>query len=75
MLELIHASPFYEITALISLAALLGFFGLMLRQPMIVSFIAVGVIAGPSVLGLVRSYEQIELLANWASRSCCFSSA
>lgn len=61
--ELIHASPFYELTALIALAALVGFLGLLLRQPMIVSFIAVGVLAGPSALGIVQSHEHIELLA------------
>src|SRR6056297_2260974 len=52
-LAFIHASPFYELTALIALAALIGFVGILLRQPMIVSFIAVGVLAGPSALDLV----------------------
>jgi len=61
--EWIHASPFYELTALIALAAIIGFVGLLLRQPMIVSFIAVGVLAGPSALGIVQSHEHIELLA------------
>lgn len=59
----IHASPFYELTALLTLAALVGFVGLLLRQPMIVSFIAVGVLAGPSALGIVQSHENIQLLA------------
>jgi Kef-type K+ transport system membrane component KefB len=62
-LDFIHASPFYELTALITLAAVVGFIGLLLRQPMIVSFIAVGVLAGPSALGIVQSHEHIELLA------------
>jgi len=62
-LAFIHASPFYELTALIALAALIGFVGILLRQPMIVSFIAVGVLAGPSALDLVQSHEHIELLA------------
>jgi Kef-type K+ transport system membrane component KefB len=59
----IHASPFYELTALIVLAAFIGFFGVLLRQPMIVSFIAVGVLAGPSALNIVQSHAHIELLA------------
>jgi Kef-type K+ transport system membrane component KefB len=63
MIEWIHSSPFYELTVLIAIAAVIGFFGLILRQPMIVSFITVGVIAGPSALGIVQSYEHIELLA------------
>ncbi|MEQ8508863.1 MAG: cation:proton antiporter [Rhodospirillaceae bacterium] len=62
-LSFLHASPFYELTALIALAAIIGSVGLLLRQPMIVSFIAVGVLAGPSVLGIVKSHEHIELLA------------
>jgi Kef-type K+ transport system membrane component KefB len=60
---LVHASPFYEFAALLVLAAAIGFAGQLLRQPLIVGFIAVGVIAGPSVLGIVRSHESIELLA------------
>ncbi len=62
-LSFIHASPFYELTALIALVAVVGFIGVLLRQPMIVSFISVGVLAGPSALGIVESREHIELLA------------
>lgn len=58
-----HASPFYELTALLTLAALLGFVGMLLRQPMVVSFIAVGVLAGPSGFDLVQSRQNIDLLA------------
>ncbi len=54
---------FYEIAALLVLAAAVGFVGLMLRQPLIVSFIAVGIIAGPSALDIARSDEYIDLLA------------
>ena len=45
------------------LAAVVGFLGIILRQPLIVSFIAVGLIAGPSALDLVRSAEKISLLS------------
>ena len=62
-LDFIHASPFYELTALIVLAAIIGFIGVLLHQPMIVSFIAVGILAGPSALGIIQSAEYIELLA------------
>jgi Kef-type K+ transport system membrane component KefB len=54
---------FYEIAALLVLAAGVGFVGLLLRQPLIVSFIAVGILAGPSVLNIAHSDEQIDLLA------------
>jgi len=53
-LSFIHVSPFYELTALLVLAAGIGFLGMFLRQPIIVSFIAVGVLAEPSALGIVK---------------------
>ncbi len=62
-LSFVHTSPFYELTALLVLAAAVGLIGLLLRQPMIVSFIAVGVLAGPSALDIVRLNENIGLLA------------
>lgn len=56
-------SSFGEIAALLAIAAGIGFVGQCLRQPPIVSFIAVGLIVGPSFLDLVRSGEKIDLLA------------
>lgn len=63
-LSFLHASQFNELTALLVLAALAGAVGLLLRQPMIVCFIAVGVLAGDAALGIVHSDENIELLAD-----------
>ncbi len=63
-LSIIHTVPFYEITSLIVLAALVGAVSLLLRQPMIVSFIAVGILAGPSVFDIVQSEEKVQLLAD-----------
>jgi Kef-type K+ transport system membrane component KefB len=63
MTNIIAISVFYEITALLVLAAGVGLVGLALRQPLIVSFIAVGILAGPSALHIARSSEYIELLA------------
>ncbi|MGE3744997.1 MAG: cation:proton antiporter [Sphingomonadaceae bacterium] len=62
-MEIIIQSTFGEIAALLVLAAIVGFLGIVLRQPLIVSFIAVGLLAGPSALGLVQSTEQIHLLS------------
>ncbi|MDX1572455.1 MAG: cation:proton antiporter family protein [Methylophaga sp.] len=62
-MALIEGSAFFELTALLALAAVAGLIGLLLRQPMIVSFIAVGVLAGPSALNIVQSHDNIELLA------------
>ncbi|UYV38300.1 cation:proton antiporter [Rhodobacteraceae bacterium D3-12] len=62
-MEVIVQSPFTEIAALLVMAAVIGFIGIILRQPLIVSFIVVGLIAGPSALDVVRSDEQISLLS------------
>lgn len=62
-MDVIVQSPFSEIAALLVMAAVIGFLGIILRQPLIVSFIAVGLIAGPSALDLVRSDEQISFLS------------
>lgn len=53
---------FYEVAALLLIAAVIGAVAIRLRQPLIVSFIAVGILVGP-VLGLVTAEEQIDLLA------------
>lgn len=63
MLEIVSTSVFYEVAALLVLAAAVGLVGVLLRQPLIVSFIAVGILAGPSVFGLAQSEEHINLLA------------
>jgi Kef-type K+ transport system membrane component KefB len=63
LIELVTQSTFTEITALMVLATVIGFIGLLMKQPLIVSFIAVGLIAGPSVLNIVHSKEQITLLS------------
>jgi Kef-type K+ transport system membrane component KefB len=57
------ANPFYEFAILIFLAALFGGLGQMLKQPLIVMFIALGIVVGPSLLDVVQSQAQIHLLA------------
>lgn len=56
-------TSFAEIAVLLVMAAAIGLLGTLLRQPLIVSFIAVGLIAGPSALDLVQSDAQIALLS------------
>lgn len=63
VLDFLHANPFYELTALLMLAAATGLFGILLKQPMVVTFIVVGILAGPSILGIVQSHENIDVLA------------
>ena len=57
-------NAFFEIAQILGLAALLGAFGQKLRQPLIIMFLATGILAGPSCLGIIESYEEIELLAH-----------
>lgn len=56
-------TSFAEVALLLVMAAGIGLVGILLRQPLIVSFIAVGLLAGPSALDVVHSDEQIELLS------------
>jgi Kef-type K+ transport system membrane component KefB/Trk K+ transport system NAD-binding subunit len=57
-------NPFAEIALTLLVAALVGALGTWLRQPLIVSFIAVGIFVGPTGIGLITGHEEIELLAS-----------
>ncbi len=59
----VFGDVFTEMAALLLMAAVIGAIGLRLRQPLIVAFIAVGVLVGPSVLGWVSANDQVDLLA------------
>jgi Kef-type K+ transport system membrane component KefB/Trk K+ transport system NAD-binding subunit len=61
---MIAGNAFVEIAAILGIATLTGIVGQKLRQPLIIMFLATGILAGPSVLGIIQSYEQIELLAH-----------
>jgi Kef-type K+ transport system membrane component KefB len=56
-------NTFYEIAAILGLAAVIGTIGQKLRQPLIIMFLATGIVAGPACLGIIASHQQIELLA------------
>jgi len=60
---MIFGNTFYEISAILGLAAVIGALGQKLRQPLIIMFLATGIVAGPACLGVIESHEQIELLA------------
>jgi Kef-type K+ transport system membrane component KefB len=57
------ADDFWVFAAVLALAAALALLGNLLRQPLIVAFIAVGILVGPVGLGLVSHEGVIELLA------------
>ena len=56
---------FTEMAVLLLIAAVVGALGISLRQPLIVAFIAVGILVGPSILGWVSADDQIDLLAQF----------
>jgi Kef-type K+ transport system membrane component KefB/Trk K+ transport system NAD-binding subunit len=58
-----ESKVFYEITSILAVAFAVGLVGTLLRQPLVVSFIAVGILVGPAGLNLVADFEQMELLA------------
>jgi Kef-type K+ transport system membrane component KefB len=52
-----------EFALLLLASAGAGFLALRMRQPLLIAYIAVGIIAGPAVLGWVTAHDQIDLLA------------
>ena len=54
---------FFEIGLVIISAALVGAVGYLLKQPLILAYIAAGVIIGPFGLGLVNDVHVIEIIA------------
>jgi len=57
-------NAFAEVAITLLAAAAVGALGAWLRQPLIVSFIAVGILVGPAGIAVVTRHEQIELLAS-----------
>ncbi len=54
---------FAEFALLLLICALAGALFVRLRQPVLIAYIVVGIVVGPSLLGLVGAHEQIDLLA------------
>jgi Kef-type K+ transport system membrane component KefB len=55
--------PFYEFAIILALATILGGIGQLFKQPLIVMFIALGIIVSPTVLDVIQSPKKIHLLA------------
>jgi Kef-type K+ transport system membrane component KefB len=56
-------ATFLEITIILALAAAIGLVALVLRQPLIVAFLVVGIVSGPGVLGIVQAHDYVALLS------------
>jgi Kef-type K+ transport system membrane component KefB len=54
---------FYEFAVLLFVAVVIGGIATMFKQPLIVAFIAVGIIAGPTWLSVITAEESLDLLA------------
>ncbi len=59
----VFSDVYTEIAAILFLAACAGALGTALRQPLIVAYIVVGVVVGPSALGWVQARDQVDLMA------------
>jgi Kef-type K+ transport system membrane component KefB len=57
------SGAFAEIALLLLACALAGAVFVRLKQPALVAYIVVGIVAGPSVLHLVSAHDQVDLLA------------
>jgi Kef-type K+ transport system membrane component KefB len=62
-IDKIITDPFAEFAIIFFLAAIAGIIGQFLKQPILIMFIVLGILVGPSVLNLIQSTEQVELLA------------
>lgn len=60
---MLTGNVFVEMAVILGLATLFGIAGQKLRQPLVIMFLATGILAGPAGFGIIQSHEQIELLA------------
>lgn len=56
-------SVFHQVAALLVVCAAIAYVANRLRQPLVVGFIAAGILVGPEVLGLVEDTAELELFA------------
>ncbi len=60
-----HGNIFVEISVLLGLCAGIAMIMRFLKQPLIIGYIITGLLVGPSLLGLVKSPETIEILGSF----------
>jgi Kef-type K+ transport system membrane component KefB len=58
------STVFHELAAIVVIAGLMGVLALKLRQPLIISYILTGIVAGPAVLGWASGGSEIKLLSS-----------
>jgi Kef-type K+ transport system membrane component KefB len=62
-LDHLSNAPFAEMALLLGITAVAGALAVRLRQPVLIAYIVVGILVGPSGFSLVQSHDQIDLLA------------
>ncbi len=63
MEALLAHGPFAEFAMLLIISAVVGAIAVSLRQPLLISYIVVGILLGPALFGPVNAADQIHLLA------------
>ena len=58
-------TSFVSVALILALAVAAGAVAKLLRQPVVVSFIIVGILAGPTAFNLVEGAEEIRLFAKF----------
>jgi len=58
------STVFHELAAILVIAGMIGVLALKLRQPLIISYIITGIVAGPAVLGWASGGSEIKLLSS-----------
>lgn len=53
LITVLSGSLFYQLAAILIASGIVGFIALQLRQPLIIAFIGVGLLAGPDMLGFI----------------------
>jgi Kef-type K+ transport system membrane component KefB len=60
---IIFENIFQEIAVLLLVASVVSALILWMRQPLIVAYILVGILVGPSVFGIITAHDEVDLLA------------
>lgn len=63
LVEIIQSSSFYEFSLILALCAAGGILANLLRQPLLVIFILIGILLGTSGLNIINSMEEVELFS------------
>ena len=58
------STVFHELAAILVIAGVIGVLALKLRQPLIISYIITGIVAGPAGLGWASGGSEIKLLSS-----------